>query len=308
MVTFVDMDQAHGRKIPNSVVGVAVLLLTALLCAWLLRQNARSSQAPSDHFSDKVNLALRRTAHYLLTETGDTSSRIAPVTQEDAHTWLLQLEHTFNYDRLPVLLQQSLEVHGIREDYDVAVLNCSDGALELGYNFGDYKQNNSAPCGGRAMTLNCYNLQVRFIPPPPKPVNNVLGWILAVGGVLTGIFFTTRRKRTTPDTPAPETDVAADSNHVIFGNSRLDPGNQTLISGTSRHTLTYREAKLLHLFASHPNQLLERDFILQSVWQDEGIIVGRSVDVFVSRLRKLLRDDPSVRIVAVHGVGYRLET
>ena len=98
------------------------------------------------------------------------------------------------------------------------------------------------------------------------------------------------------------------SGQVLFGNSRLDPGNQTLISGASRHALTYREAKLLHLFASHPNQLLERDFILQSVWEDEGIIVGRSVDVFVSRLRKLLRDDPGVRIVAVHGVGYRMET
>jgi DNA-binding response OmpR family regulator len=129
---------------------------------------------------------------------------------------------------------------------------------------------------------------------------------LAVGGIFTGIFLTTRR-RNIDTTPAPEADAAA-SNQVLFGQSRFDPGNQTLFSGAVRHQLTYREAKLLHLFASHPNQLLERDFILQSVWEDEGIIVGRSLDVFVSRLRKMLRDDPSVRMVAVHGVGYRLET
>ena len=87
----------------------------------------------------------------------------------------------------------------------------------------------------------------------------------------------------------------------------FNPANQTLTVANRLHTLTYRETKLLHLFLRHPNQLLDRDFILKSVWEDEGIIVGRSVDVFVSRLRKLLHEDPALHIVAVHGVGYRLE-
>ena len=58
---------------------------------------------------------------------------------------------------------------------------------------------------------------------------------------------------------------------------------------------------------SHPGQLLERERILREVWADEGILVGRSVDMFVSRLRKKLAADPTVGIAAVHGVGYRLE-
>ena len=74
-----------------------------------------------------------------------------------------------------------------------------------------------------------------------------------------------------------------------------------------RHELTFREAKLLRLFASNPGELLERDQILQQVWEDEGVQVTRSVDVFISRLRKKLVADPSVGIVAVHGVGYKLE-
>lgn len=308
LVTFVDMDRVYWKKMPIAVAGAALLLLTALVCAWLLGRNADAGQAPADHFAEKVNLALRRTGHYLLAETGDKRSHIAAVRQKDADTWLLQLEHSFNYDRLPVLLQQSLEIHGIQENYDVAVVNCLDGALQLGYNFLDFKQNNGAPCGGREMPLDCYNLEVHFIKAmPPKSEKNVLGWIVAVTGVLTGIFLVARNRRKIQPNAVQETGMAL-SNQVLFGNSRLDIGNQTLISGNSRHTLTYREAKLLHLFASHPNQLLERDFILQSVWEDEGIIVGRSVDVFVSRLRKLLRDDAGLRIVAVHGVGYRLET
>ncbi|MEQ1745508.1 MAG: winged helix-turn-helix domain-containing protein [Saprospiraceae bacterium] len=94
---------------------------------------------------------------------------------------------------------------------------------------------------------------------------------------------------------------------LSFGNSRLDSTNQLLVCGSTRHELTCREAKLLHMFATQPDQLLKRGHILQQVWADEGILVARSVDVFASRLHKLLRNDPSVRIVAVHGVGYRLE-
>jgi len=80
------------------------------------------------------------------------------------------------------------------------------------------------------------------------------------------------------------------------------------LCGGHRQTLTFRETKLLKLFASHCGQLLERDFIIQQVWADEGVLVGRSVDVFVSRLRKKISNDPSVGLSVVHGVGYRLET
>ncbi|MDZ4683117.1 MAG: winged helix-turn-helix domain-containing protein [Saprospiraceae bacterium] len=101
--------------------------------------------------------------------------------------------------------------------------------------------------------------------------------------------------------------VSLDPNALHFGNSSLGLANQLLLVNGVRESLTYCEAKLLHLFISNPNQLLEREFLLKSVWEDEGIIVGRSLDVFVSRLRKLLRADIGVQIATVHGVGYRLE-
>ena len=59
--------------------------------------------------------------------------------------------------------------------------------------------------------------------------------------------------------------------------------------------------------AQHPNEVLSRDTLIAKVWEDEGVIVGRSLDVFISRLRKLLKGDDSVQIKTVHGVGYRLE-
>jgi DNA-binding response OmpR family regulator len=92
-----------------------------------------------------------------------------------------------------------------------------------------------------------------------------------------------------------------------FGNSWLDVGNQRLHIGESVHELTHKEAKLLELFCRHPNQIILRDSLQKAIWEEEGYFVGRSLDVFVSRLRKLLQDEPSVRITNIHATGYRFE-
>ena len=303
MATFADMERVASEKKYRTLAAVSVWLLTTLVCVALFLHDARQKHTSDSHFSEKVNLALRRTAHHLLVQAGDSVSTIPPVSQTDAETWQVQFSRAFNYDRLPPVLQQSLEVHGITRNYDVEVVKCSDNALQLGYTFLDIKQNNTVPCGGREMQDDCYNLRVRFSAEPPPARNKVLVWIIALSGLVTGIFLTARNfKKTTPEAAA---EVLPGNIH--FGKSVLNLANQTLFSAGRQHNLTYREAKLLHLFATHPNRLLERDFILQSVWADEGILVGRSVDVFVSRLRKLLRDDASVKIAAVHGVGYRME-
>ena len=104
------------------------------------------------------------------------------------------------------------------------------------------------------------------------------------------------------------TPTRVDELHLIkFGNSTLNTTNQTLNTEGVETQLTFRELKLLQLFYQHRNKLLEKDFILKSVWGDDVIIVGRSVDVFVSRLRKLLKDNASVKFTNVHSVGYRFD-
>jgi len=268
-----------------------------LLLGLALMQFLQSPQKPP---SEKINLALRRTAHHLLRAAGDSTSRIPPVQQIEAGTWLIRLASPFDYDRLPALLQESFERHGIRRPYDVAVLRCFDDELQLGYNAMDYARDSTVPCGGRDMDAECYNLQVTFADDPPR--TGLFLILLLAGAALAGALFFAKKRR-----PAPTKTAPAEITGLAFGNSLLDAANLVLMCNGVRHGLTYREAKLMNLFAGHPNQLLERAYILEQVWADEGILVGRSLDVFVSRLRKMLRDDPSVRIAAVHGIGYRLE-
>lgn len=289
------------------VIGSGFLLLVGLLFVQFTRTVPGELRSETEGGrARKINLALRRTADKLLRAAGDSTSRIPAVQQIDTQTYRIALSRAFNYDQLPDLLQQSLRVHRITGTYDVAVLDCQKGELQLGYSVNDLVGDKSVPCGGRSMTVGCYIVQLQFLDPvvAEKPLPY---WpFLAFGGLLVGLGIVAWRKSTQVRSSA-EVPVLEDPNQLRFGQSCLDLGSQTLISGPDQHKLTYREAKLLRLLVNHPNQVLERDQILKLVWEDEGITVGRSVDVFVSRLRKLLHNDPTVRIAAVHGVGYKLE-
>lgn len=102
--------------------------------------------------------------------------------------------------------------------------------------------------------------------------------------------------------------TVADENHqFFFGHSKFDFINQVVsFDGTSKK-LTNKEARLLKFLVQHKNQIVERDVIMKSIWEDDGYFVARSMDVFISKLRKYLAPDSSVTIKNVHGVGYRLE-
>ena len=71
--------------------------------------------------------------------------------------------------------------------------------------------------------------------------------------------------------------------------------------------LTSKESKLLHIFFTSPNEIIDRNTLQKEVWENEGVIVTRSLDMFISKLRKKLNKDPLVNIVNIHGIGYKLE-
>lgn len=94
---------------------------------------------------------------------------------------------------------------------------------------------------------------------------------------------------------------------ISFAGYTLELNN--LILNTKKDTiqLTQKEADILAYFASHPNTLLKRELILQAVWNDDGYFVGRSLDVFISKLRKYLKENPAIKIVNIHGTGYKFQ-
>ncbi len=298
--------QTFWKRALNPNMRLLSLLLALPFLAWLLPLERPKNQVELS--PQKINLALRRTADGLLRASGDSTSRIPAIEQTAQNVWQVRLEQPFQYEQLPALLQASLDLHGIQQPYNVAVRQCADATIDLGYHQLDFLQNkNMVPCGGRQAPSGCHYIEVTFLEMTPKQWT----WLGKTGLFLfllssLSVFFYLKRKKTQALERA-ENISQGENSWLHFGNSRLDLSNQTLVFGSTAQSLTFRETKLLQVFASHPNQLLERDFLLQEVWANEGILVGRSVDVFVSRLRKKLQPDPTLSIVAVHGVGYRME-
>jgi len=94
---------------------------------------------------------------------------------------------------------------------------------------------------------------------------------------------------------------------VFLGQYAFDFSNLTLKSNGSEKTLTQKEAEVLKLLYQNRERVLKREEILKHVWGDDDYFMGRSMDVFISKLRKYLKEDPSVQIVNYHGVGFKLE-
>lgn len=91
------------------------------------------------------------------------------------------------------------------------------------------------------------------------------------------------------------------------GSYEFDYTTLTLKNPVSEKTLTQKEAEVLQLLYYNRHRVLKREEILKEVWGDDDYFMGRSMDVFISKLRKYLKEDPAVQIVNYHGVGFRLE-
>lgn len=91
-----------------------------------------------------------------------------------------------------------------------------------------------------------------------------------------------------------------------IGNYTFDTQKQTLTIEGRIQKLTTKESELLTLLCSHMNQILERNFALKAIWIDDNYFNARSMDVYITKLRKHLKDDPSIEIINIHGKGYKL--
>lgn len=95
------------------------------------------------------------------------------------------------------------------------------------------------------------------------------------------------------------------SKSMVIGNFEFFPDDLTLsVNGTSR-TLTLKESELIRYFASNANKILSRNEILENIWGSDDYFLGRSLDVFISRLRKYFKPDPNIKITNLHGIGFR---
>jgi len=95
------------------------------------------------------------------------------------------------------------------------------------------------------------------------------------------------------------------SKSMTIGNYDFFPDDLTLSMNGNARTLTLKEAELIRYFASNSNKVLSRNEILENIWGSDDYFLGRSLDVFISRLRKYFKDDTNIKITNLHGIGFR---
>jgi DNA-binding response OmpR family regulator len=99
-----------------------------------------------------------------------------------------------------------------------------------------------------------------------------------------------------------------DQEEFKIGKYKFDYKHQVLDLKGTQHKLTTKEAELLKLLCLHENDVLDRNFALKSIWHDDNYFNGRSMDVYIAKLRKYLKEDSAVELINVHGKGFKLLT
>jgi DNA-binding response OmpR family regulator len=97
--------------------------------------------------------------------------------------------------------------------------------------------------------------------------------------------------------------------NIVFtiGQHTFDYTSHLLITNGNERRLTNREAELLHLLCLNMNKTLRRDVALKTIWGEDDYFMGRSMDVYITKLRKMLGTDPDVSIVNIHNTGFKLD-
>ena len=281
------------------------LILFLVLCFALIPSGLQAQDETAD---EQLKVSLRMIGHQVLLYAGDSTSRVLPIIKiEDRFKIPLEGDFGFEPNELAKTIDSVTKVTQIANSYILEVEACESG--DIVYSFkGDLEETaDIVPCGGRFQPEGCYNLMFTILEPgealiPEKEeadgLNGKLLLLLFTGFilVLTSVLVVLLRNRKRKDNP----------NLIQLGEYYFDKLNTELIIKEQRIELTSKEADLLLLLYDAANTTVERDVLLNKVWGDEGDYIGRTLDVFISKLRKKLEFDSKVKIVNIRGVGYKL--
>jgi hypothetical protein len=285
----------YGKR--KYLFGLILLSFISVICAVF-------NMTGSDDFDiARREVLLRRIGDELLTQSGDSKSRVLPVKKIAENEYQIRFEHelTFQPDSLVNTTWRLLAKDPLARDYVVNVLNCSNSSVAYGYAISKNKKDDIVACIGRVQPRACYMINVKFKPTGINTAKN--GYLLGSLPFLAFIGFiflrSVKPRRALPD--------GQYTSMFTLGSALFDAKNRKLIINGKTIDLTGTETRVLHIFASSPNETIERSRLQKEIWEDEGVIVGRSLDMFISKLRKKLEFDPNINIVVIRSKGYKLE-
>lgn len=268
-----------------------------------------TSNSKTDYREGKIFVSLRKMGHEILLQYGDSSSRILPVEKTNEYTYLIKFEKPFSFtpDSLIRIVDRYAKAFRLPEKYIVEVIDKNKRLVNYSYEISG-TLNTAIPCVGRNQSKGNYYVKIQFEENPTQDstMSNIFPYLFLPFSIvlLIAAFVGAKKKSVTSESFPP---TQEDETLIPLGDFSYSIKNQVLIKGSERIELSAKEAKILGIFATHVNEILDREDLLKEVWENEGVFVGRSLDVFVSKLRKKLQSDKKIRIANIHGKGYKLE-
>lgn len=282
--------------------------LLVLFCALSYVAN---TQVDYTQIDKHVKVALRMVGHQILLEAGDSTSRVLPVTNE-GNQFKVQFSSPFEFEpaKLAETVNRVVRDAKIAENYIVEMITCDSSKVVYSYEVGRKLNSDIIPCSARIQPKACYALVFTLLqeyPPIQSEATRVvdqkrdtstviIGLLLGLVVLIVVFVFLVKRKK--EELPNP--------NLIQMGAFQFDKLNMILLLKEQKIELTSKEADLLLLLYKDVNTTIEKEVLLSKVWGDDGDYVGRTLDVFISKLRKKLEFDPKVKIVNIRGVGYKM--
>ncbi len=273
--------------------GSSIIIIGILLSAVAF---IKKSEIPENH----LEVVLRGIGHQLLLSAKDSSSRVLPVKKVNENTYQISFQNNVGFisDTLINIVERELQKNALAKDYIVNLKNCEQKETVLAFEINN-KTGNLTPCRGRTLEVGCYIIEIELL----KTNNFNFFWLLLLIIPLSFVGFYVKTKFLKK---AEKESVIDNNDYIQLGNFRFYTDNNVLKTENKNITLSEKETTALKIFAENINQIVQREKLMKEIWEDKGIVViSRNVDVLVSKLRKKLSDDNSIKFINVHGRGYK---
>ena len=302
---FVSREFLSGKR--KYLYGLLLFMFISLICV------AFSMAGSNDFDIARREVLLRRIGHEILLQSGDSVSRVLPVKKIAENEYQIRFENelTFQPDSLVNTTQRLLAKDPLTRDYVVNVLNCANASVAYGYAISKNKKDDIVACIGRTQPIACYMINIKFKQTGIITAKNkyLLGALLFLAFV--GFIFlrSVKPRKALPELPKlPDLNDSRHTDEMFtLGAMSFNTETRKLMINGKTIDLTRTETRVLRIFALSPNEAIERSRLQKEIWEDEGVIVGRSLDMFISKLRKKLEFDPNIKISVIRGKGYKLE-
>ncbi|QHS63484.1 helix-turn-helix domain-containing protein [Chitinophaga agri] len=261
----------------------------------------RRNDIPEKH----LEVVLRDLGHQLLLAAKDSTSRVLPVRKLNGTTYQISFQNDLGFvsDTLINLVQRTFQKDALAKDYIVNLRSCKQNETVFAFEINNQK-GDLTPCRGRKLETGCYMIEIDLL----QQAQFNFFWLLPLAIPLSVIcFYVKNRFGKKADIKKEDKGAVFDNqDYIQLGSFRFHADSNVLKMKDNNITLSEKETKALKIFAENMNQIVEREKLMKEIWEDNGIVViSRNVDVLVSKLRKKLSDDNSIKFTTVPGRGYK---